>query len=101
MDKIERCCLCDQPTGRAGRSEDSMYVTTDRAEIGPLCADCYFDLIKYGVDRADVIAVPIYDEGVIKPFDLAALEEWLEQLHSEHQAFNLVLTKIAELKGGK
>jgi hypothetical protein len=117
-----------------------MYVTLNRAEIGPLCEDCYFDLIRYGIERADVIAVPIYNEadlrkrlaehlnpmigandrlitrlagvvyGVAKPFDLAALEEWLK-----HGGFSLtddegdcvreeftrddILDKIAELKG--
>ena len=36
----ELCCRCDEPTGRAGRGEDSLYVTE---EWGPLCEDCWAD----------------------------------------------------------
>lgn len=31
----EQCCICDSPTGKAGRGDDSIYV-----EIGPLCDKC-------------------------------------------------------------
>lgn len=34
---LEYCCDCDQPTGRAGRADDSLYVEDD----GPYCRDCY------------------------------------------------------------
>lgn len=37
---IERCCLCDEPTGRAGRGEDSIYINLPYAEVGPLCETC-------------------------------------------------------------
>jgi hypothetical protein len=41
-DKIERCCSCEQPTGRAGKGEDSIYLygKYDLQEIGPLCEEC-------------------------------------------------------------
>ena len=39
--RIERCCDCDDPTGRAGRADDSLYVETEDDVIGPLCAECY------------------------------------------------------------
>ncbi len=43
---LEMCVVCDDPTGRAGRGEDSIYC--DVCEVvgvnilcGPFCADCY------------------------------------------------------------
>ena len=35
--RIERCCECDEPTGKAGRLDDSLY---DDGE-GPFCEDCF------------------------------------------------------------
>ena len=32
----ERCFVCDEPTGRAGRSDDSIYW----ADTGPWCLSC-------------------------------------------------------------
>ena len=40
MSELEYCCECDQPTGRAGRGEDSIYVAYPDKEIGPLCEEC-------------------------------------------------------------
>lgn len=34
---LEYCFICDEPTGRAGASEDSIYVGDD----GPYCEGCY------------------------------------------------------------
>lgn len=34
---LEFCCECDQPTGRAGRGEDSLFLDDD----GPYCWDCW------------------------------------------------------------
>lgn len=42
--KKELCCECDEPTGRAGRYDDSIYVEWDGKNIGPLCEDC---AVKY------------------------------------------------------
>lgn len=37
----EYCCQCDEPTGRAGRSEDSIWVELPSgADLGPLCERC-------------------------------------------------------------
>jgi hypothetical protein len=46
---LERCCICDNPTGGAGKGEDSLYIPLFRdgdmyAELGPLCPDCYDQL---------------------------------------------------------
>ena len=34
---VELCWLCDEPTGRAGKAEDSLY----REEVGPYCEECW------------------------------------------------------------
>ena len=35
--EIERCCVCDEPTGGAGRHEDSRYCS--RCDNGPFCEE--------------------------------------------------------------
>ena len=35
---LELCFLCDEPTGNAGRYEDSIY---DDECKGPYCEECY------------------------------------------------------------
>ena len=35
--EYELCVDCNQPTGRAGKAEDSLYV----GDSGPFCEDCY------------------------------------------------------------
>lgn len=40
MSELEYCCDCNQPTGRAGRGEDSIYVVYSDKEVGPLCEEC-------------------------------------------------------------
>ncbi len=37
MSSLEYCCECEQPTGRAGEGEDSLY--DDKGE-GPYCEGC-------------------------------------------------------------
>ena len=40
--KIQRCYVCDAPTGRC--EEDSMYLpplNPEGSDLGPLCGDCY------------------------------------------------------------
>lgn len=50
--KVEKCTLCEDPTGRAGRGEDSIYVASGTpAEVGPLCECCFNTLTN-----ADVLA---------------------------------------------
>lgn len=34
---MEFCCICDEPTGRAGKGEDSIY---DEQGRGPFCEKC-------------------------------------------------------------
>ena len=37
---LEHCCDCGQPTGRAGKGEDSLYTENDD---GPFCWECFPD----------------------------------------------------------
>lgn len=37
--RYELCAVCDEPTGRAGAGDDSLYA----ADVGPLCQGCYDD----------------------------------------------------------
>lgn len=36
---LECCCECGEPTGRAGRGEDSIYNEDDE---GPFCESCHY-----------------------------------------------------------
>ena len=49
-DQIERCIQCDEPTERAGRSEDSLY--TDDGK-GPFCETCFFKISCYECGSED------------------------------------------------
>jgi len=48
--KEERCCECDDLTGRAGRCDDSLYAARNdtKDEIGPLCHECFQKLLDAG-----------------------------------------------------
>jgi hypothetical protein len=35
---LEYCCECEQPTGRAGRGDDSLF---DDYDHGPFCEECW------------------------------------------------------------
>ena len=38
MSRVERCSVCDRPTDRAGRHDDSMFC--DQCDAGPFCETC-------------------------------------------------------------
>ena len=38
MPDLEYCCICDEPTGHAGRHDDSLYC--DECDKGPFCDTC-------------------------------------------------------------
>jgi hypothetical protein len=50
-DRLEYCCECDQPTGRAGRGDDSIYVINalTKDEVGPLCPECRDNMRNCGL----------------------------------------------------
>ncbi len=37
----ELCCECQAETGRAGKSEDSLYIEMQKGDRGPLCESCH------------------------------------------------------------
>ena len=41
MSSLEYCDECGEPTGCAGRGEDSIYC--DECDKGPFCPDCWKD----------------------------------------------------------
>ena len=40
-ERLECCCKCDDPTGKAGKGGDSLFL--DNGE-GPFCEDCWEDV---------------------------------------------------------
>ena len=38
--ELEYCVECNQPTGKAGKAEDSLY----RNDDGPYCEECFEEL---------------------------------------------------------
>ena len=78
--RIERCVKCDEPTGKAGRLDDSLY---DDDGNGPFCETCFHERtgpmktareiaariwcdlemskVAMDVDAAEAIAKIIYD----------------------------------------
>lgn len=38
---LERCVICDEPTGRAGRADDSIYCP--ECNNGPFCESCCYE----------------------------------------------------------
>lgn len=62
--ELEYCYLCGEPTGRAGKDDDSIYVEltrnfleyTEGDEIGGLCIDCYEALRQLGLVKESPLA---------------------------------------------
>ena len=55
---LEYCSNCDDPTGRAGRGDDSLYVTfPDGIEHGPLCEECFeiFEKARLELTKGSVL----------------------------------------------
>jgi len=48
---LEYCSECGEPTGRAGRADDSIFIEAidGSKEYGPLCTDCRDDLDSHGL----------------------------------------------------
>ncbi len=61
----ERCCECDENTGRAGRADDSLYID----DTGPYCEECF--------DRARRAQL-----GTLAA-DNERLERWVNDLQSD------------------
>ena len=37
----EKCCICNEITGRKGTDIDSLYCYYDGCEQGPFCEECF------------------------------------------------------------
>ena len=46
MSELEYCCNCDEPTGNAGRYDDSIYIEALDGEYGPLCEECHLGFLR-------------------------------------------------------
>ena len=66
---LEKCCACDEPTGRAGRCDDSLFMDDD----GPFCEACFEATIQSAA------------EGVIQEAD---------QLRSHNDALRAELATV-------
>lgn len=49
MNTVEHCQLCDEHTNHAGEGEDSIFIATARARIGPLCALCADEIRQWAL----------------------------------------------------
>lgn len=52
--KVERCCVCDGPTGRCG--EDSIFLPSmdpNGNDLGPLCEECCDAALAPFTDSSD------------------------------------------------
>ena len=72
---IERCINCDEPTGRAGEGEDSIFA----GDVGPLCEDCY-ESIKQSVGNHFPDATKMVSNQVANSPDLG-FEEFKRELN--------------------
>lgn len=59
MATLEHCLNCGDPTGRAGRHDDSLF----EGDIGPFCEDCWAHRYKIG-----------YADGIIEGERIAKAE---------------------------
>lgn len=87
----ERCCVCTDPTGKAGRFDGSLYIEWSKGAIGPLCEECY-DAI-----RDHYLAQPA------SPDDERVTEEWFRDAIGSGSFFvelNDQLTLYCRRNGG-
>jgi hypothetical protein len=68
-DSIERCFICGDPTGKAGRDEDSLFSTSGD---GPFCEQCFE---PYAEDAAE--SAP--DEDEVRDREEFMLEEQIDR----------------------
>ena len=51
---VEECMVCHEPTGKAGRDEDSLYTPNG---VGPWCEQCFDDAWPIMVPNPDLLAL--------------------------------------------
>ena len=82
--RIETCCACDVPTGKAGKHDDSLYVYHEiLGDIGPFCEACYLlEHIAYAERHRQ---------------EVATLRARIEELEEELQDRDDTFRRIVEL----
>ena len=82
---LEHCCLCDDLTGRAGRADDSLYLETPTAELGPLCEACWGALRRDDLeDRIADLEAHLASESFTKCILACSPDHTLRQIGAEH-----------------
>lgn len=72
MSNAERCFPCEQPTHRAGRSDDSLYTETD---AGPFCESCWEEAFCMSCEGSGSVFVRRNFKGEVDYIDGAATSE--------------------------
>ena len=76
-DRIERCCVCDDATGRAGKGEDSIYFhDVDSEELGPLCERCSHDYTIEAINKSTADNATL--RAALEPF----VSDWNEMIEA-------------------
>ena len=73
--EFEHCCECDAHTGRAGRSEDSLYA----GDRGPYCESCW-----------DEMPDKLAEECDDKDAEIARLRRRLSEVESQHNFCHVI-----------
>lgn len=68
----EHCFLCEMPTGRAGRGEDSLY---NDAGAGPFCESCWDETLCRSCEGTGTIFVRRNSRGDVDYIDGARTNE--------------------------
>lgn len=93
--EFEHCCECDGYTGRAGRSDDSLYA----GDYGPYCEDCWGDVPEKLVDRINQLEVMVADlaiQNTVVVEHSAVLWEAAQAMHDD-----LLMRAETDSKGTK
>lgn len=96
--KLEHCCQCSAPTGRAGPLDDSIYVGTCNVSVGPLCESCRDEILEWakqcsGESTATVPALVIEALESARAFCIAASKDRVRINGFDHSQ-NATVVKI-------
>ena len=87
----EYCCWCEEPTGRAGLADDSLYLEDD----GPYCRECYEEKIENDEEETMTKHTPgpwrvtdtrIFQDNPLNSVVAIASCNGIALEHKEHQA---------------
>ena len=92
---LEHCINCDEPTGKAGRDEDSLYIEC----AGPFCEVCFSDEQQERI-RLATKAVVAAAETVVDGYG-ANLSEDAQTVTVREPLLYVLDSALAELKAAK